>query len=93
MNMQMLTMVLLATVCAGALAWLLVYPYLSGEKEAEKRMQSVTRTGAPALKAASRAVRTRRERSHFRENSFSTSCGEFGTPAYSRTCRHDQWWW
>ena len=61
MNMQMLTMVLLATVCAGALAWLLVYPYLSGEKEAEKRMLSVVRPGAPSLKAASRAIKSRRE--------------------------------
>jgi tight adherence protein B len=61
MNMQLLAIVLLATFCAGAVAWVLVYPYLSGEKEAEKRMQSVTRTGAPTLKAASRAVRTRRE--------------------------------
>jgi tight adherence protein B len=61
MNTQMLTMVLLATVCAGALAWLLVYPYLSGEKEAEKRMLSVVRPGAPSLKAASRAIKSRRE--------------------------------
>jgi tight adherence protein B len=61
MDMNLLAIVLLATFCAGAIAWVLVYPHLSGEKEAEKRMQSVTRTGAPALKAASRAVRTRRE--------------------------------
>src|SRR3979490_1602338 len=61
MDKQLLAIVLLATFCAGAVAWVLIYPYLSGEKEAEKRMQSVTRTGAPALKAASRAVKTRRE--------------------------------
>jgi tight adherence protein B len=61
MDKQLLAIVLLATFCAGAVAWVLIYPYLSGEKEAEKRMMSVTRTGAPALKAASRAVRTRRE--------------------------------
>ena len=61
MDKQMLAIVLLATFCAGAVAWVLIYPYLSGEKEAEKRMMSVTRTGAPAVKAASRAVRTRRE--------------------------------
>jgi tight adherence protein B len=61
MNMQMLTMVLLATICAGAGAWVLVYPYLSGEKEAEKRMLSVVRPGAPSLKAASRAIKSRRE--------------------------------
>jgi tight adherence protein B len=61
MDKQLLAIVLLATFCAGAVAWVLIYPYLSGEKEAEKRMQSVTRTGAPGLKAASRAVKTRRE--------------------------------
>jgi tight adherence protein B len=61
MNMQMLAMVLLATVCAGAAAWVLVYPYLSGEKEVEKRMLSVARPGAPSLKAASRAIKSRRE--------------------------------
>ncbi len=61
MDKQLLAIILLATFCAGAIAWVLIYPYLSGEKEAEKRMMSVTRSGAPALKAASRAVRTRRE--------------------------------
>jgi tight adherence protein B len=61
MNMQLLAIVALATFCAGAVAWVLIYPYLSGEKEAEKRMQSVTRPGAPALKAASRAIKSRRE--------------------------------
>jgi tight adherence protein B len=61
MDKQLIAIILLATFCAGAVAWVLIYPYLSGEKEAEKRMMSVTRSGAPALKAASRAVRTRRE--------------------------------
>jgi tight adherence protein B len=61
MNMQLLAIVALATFCAGAVAWVLIYPHLSGEKEAEKRMLSVTRPGAPALKAASRAIKSRRE--------------------------------
>jgi tight adherence protein B len=61
MNMQLLAIVALATFCAGALAYVLIYPYLSGEKEAEKRMLSVTRPGVPALKAASRAIKSRRE--------------------------------
>jgi tight adherence protein B len=61
MNLQMLAIVLLATFCAGAVAWVLVYPYLSGENEAQKRVQSVTRAGVPAVKAASRAVKSRRE--------------------------------
>ena len=61
MDLQLLAIVLLATFCAGAVAWVLVYPYLSGENEAEKRRQSVTRTGAPAVKSASRAIKSRRE--------------------------------
>ncbi len=42
--MQTLAIFLLVTFCAGAVAWVLVYPYLSGEKEAEKRMLSVAKT-------------------------------------------------
>jgi tight adherence protein B len=61
MDLQLLAIVLLATFCAGAVAWVLIYPYLSGENEAEKRMQSVARTGAPAVKSAARVVRSRRE--------------------------------
>jgi tight adherence protein B len=61
MDLQLLAIALLATFCAGAVAWVLVYPYLSGEKEVEKRMQSAVRTGAPAVKSASRAIKSRRE--------------------------------
>jgi tight adherence protein B len=61
MSTQMLAIGFLAMFCAGALAWVLIYPYLSGEREAEKRMQTVARPGAPALKSASRAVKSRRE--------------------------------
>jgi tight adherence protein B len=61
MSMQLLAIAGLAMFCAGAVAWVLVYPYLSGEKDAEKRMLSVTRAGAPTLKASSRAIKSRRE--------------------------------
>jgi tight adherence protein B len=61
MNVQMLAIGFLATFCTGAVAWVLVYPYLSGEREARRRMQSVARPGVPALKSASRAVKSRRE--------------------------------
>ena len=61
MDMQLIAIILLATFCAGAVAWVLIYPYLSGENEAAKRMQSVTRVGAPAVKSASRAIKSRRE--------------------------------
>src|SRR5262249_30026704 len=61
MGLQLLAIVLLATFCAGAIAWVLIYPYLSGENEAQKRIQSIARTGMPAAKSASRAVKSRRE--------------------------------
>lgn len=61
MDTQMLAIAALATFCAGAVAWVLIYPHLSGEREAEKRLQSVAKTGAPAMKAASRVLRSRRE--------------------------------
>ena len=60
MNLQLPVIAALATLCAGAAAWALVYPYLTGEKEAEKRMLSIARPGIPALKAA-RGMRSRRE--------------------------------
>jgi tight adherence protein B len=59
--MQMLAIFLLVTFCAGAAAWVLVYPYLSGEKEAEKRMLSVAKPGAPTSKVNARTLKTRRE--------------------------------
>src|SRR5271154_2135800 len=60
MNTQLLAIILLATFCAGAVAWVLVYPYLSGEKEAEKRMSSVAKPGV-SVKVNARALKTRRE--------------------------------
>jgi tight adherence protein B len=59
--MQTLAIFLLATFCAGALAWVLVYPYLSGEKEAEKRVLSVARSGVQTSKVSSRVLKSRRE--------------------------------
>jgi tight adherence protein B len=46
--METLAIFLLTTFCAGAAAWVLLYPYLSGEKEAEKRMLSVAKPGRRA---------------------------------------------
>jgi tight adherence protein B len=41
-----LPLVGLVTVAAGGLAWVFLYPLLSGEKKAEKRRDSIVRTGA-----------------------------------------------
>jgi tight adherence protein B len=61
MNLQMLAIFLLATFCAGGVAWVLVYPYLSGEKEAERRMSSIAKSSVPTAKGISRALKSRRE--------------------------------
>jgi tight adherence protein B len=60
-TLQTLAIFLLTTFCAGAIAWVLLYPYLSGEKEAEKRLQSVAKPGLANVKVSARAVKTRRE--------------------------------
>jgi tight adherence protein B len=60
-TLETLAIFLLSTFCAGAIAWVLLYPYLSGEKEAEKRLQSVAKPGLANVKVSARAVKTRRE--------------------------------
>jgi tight adherence protein B len=60
-TLQTLAIFLLTTFCSGAFAWVLLYPYLSGEKEAEKRMLSVAKPGPAGSKVNARAVKTRRE--------------------------------
>jgi tight adherence protein B len=61
MDLQTLAIFLLATFCAGGIAWVVVYPYLSGEKEAERRMASIARSSVPTGKGISRALKSRRE--------------------------------
>jgi tight adherence protein B len=61
MDLQTLAIFLLATFCAGGVAWVVVYPYLSGEKEAERRMVSIAKSSVPTSKGLSRALKSRRE--------------------------------
>src|SRR3974390_928946 len=44
--MQGIPLFFLAAASIGGLAWVFLYPFLSGEKKAEKRRDSVVRTGA-----------------------------------------------
>ena len=44
--MNTLPLVLLVSLAVGGIAWVFLYPVLSGEKAAEKRKQNVVRTGA-----------------------------------------------
>src|SRR5262249_61613794 len=52
----------LVAMAVGGLAWVFIYPLLSGERKAEKRQQSVVRTDAPASSRVPRnAGKPRRE--------------------------------
>jgi tight adherence protein B len=46
----------LVTIAIGGVAWVFVYPYLSGEKKAERRMASVSRSEPIAARPAARAA-------------------------------------
>ncbi|MEA2929337.1 MAG: tight adherence protein, partial [Hyphomicrobiales bacterium] len=50
--MQMIAIAVLAAVAAGGVIWVFVYPILSGERKAEKRQQSITRSEPAARTAA-----------------------------------------
>lgn len=54
MELDMLAVIGLAVVCAGGLAYALIYPFLSGEVQADKRRDAVAQTSA-------RPVRTKAE--------------------------------
>jgi tight adherence protein B len=62
LDMQTLALFFLATVAAGGVAWVFIYPVLSGERHAEKRMESVSRSDSVARATPQRGnQRTRRE--------------------------------
>ncbi|ABE40747.1 type II secretion system F family protein [Rhodopseudomonas pseudopalustris] len=60
MQMQALSLGFFAAVAVGGLAWVFLYPMLSGEKQAEKRRSSVARV-TPAVRQVERTQRSRRE--------------------------------
>jgi tight adherence protein B len=60
MNMQMLALAFLAATAVGGLAWVFLYPLLSGEKKAEARRASVSRA-EPVARQTDKAQRSRRE--------------------------------
>ncbi len=60
MNMQALAMAFMATVAVGGLAWVFLYPHLSGEKKAEERRSSIARA-EPKVRSADRAQRSKRD--------------------------------
>jgi tight adherence protein B len=60
MNLQTLAFAFLAATAVGGLAWVFLYPLLSGEKKAEQRRASVARP-EPVARQAEKSQRSRRE--------------------------------
>jgi tight adherence protein B len=60
MNMQSLAFAFLGATAVGGLAWVFVYPLLSGEKKAEVRRASVAKA-EPVARQTDKAQRSRRE--------------------------------
>ncbi|MCA6115293.1 type II secretion system F family protein [Bradyrhizobium sp. WSM 1738] len=58
--MQTLALAFLAATAIGGLAWVFIYPMLSGERKAESRRASIARNDAPA-RQAEKTQRSRRE--------------------------------
>jgi tight adherence protein B len=62
MTLQLLAVSLLASFAVGGVAWVFIYPLLSGERAAEKRVAEVAKAEPAARKSAARgAQRSRRE--------------------------------
>jgi tight adherence protein B len=60
MTIQTLALAFLAATAIGGLAWVFIYPSLSGERKAESRRASIARTDAPA-RQVEKTQRSRRE--------------------------------
>ena len=59
--MQNIALFFLVAVAFGGLAWVFIYPSLSGEKHVEKRQESVARSTALPARSARNAPKSRRE--------------------------------
>ena len=61
MKMQTLALIGMVTTAVGGVAWVFLYPLLSGERKAEQRRASVTRAEPVAARSKARVQRSRRE--------------------------------
>jgi tight adherence protein B len=61
MNIQALALAFLAAIAIGGLAWVFIYPLLSGEKKAELRRASVAKSEPATARQADKTQRSRRE--------------------------------
>ena len=60
MKMQTLALAAMVTTAIGGVAWVFIYPLLSGERKAEQRRANVARS-EPAVRTTGRVQRSRRE--------------------------------
>src|SRR5215475_10445784 len=60
MNLQVLAIAFMSAVTLGGLAWVFIYPLLSGERQAEKRRASFSKTDVVTSREQ-RGQRSRRE--------------------------------
>src|ERR1700735_1195728 len=61
MKMQTLALAFLASSAIGGLAWVFIYPLLSGEKKAEDRRAPIAKPEPAAARQTDKAQRSRRE--------------------------------
>jgi tight adherence protein B len=61
MPMQSLAIFVLVALAAGGVIWVFVYPILSGERKAERRQETITRSEPAARVATGRTPKVRRE--------------------------------
>jgi len=61
MKMQTIALAFLAAAAIGGLAWVFIYPLLSGQKKAENRRASVAKPEPTAKRQADKTQRSRRE--------------------------------
>src|ERR1700750_3039773 len=61
MNVQTISLAFLATVAVGSVAYVFLYPLLSGEKQAENRRASVAKPEPGAKRQNEKGLRSRRE--------------------------------
>jgi len=61
MKIQALALAFLAATAIGGIAWVFIYPLLSGERKAENRRASVAKSEPAAARGADKTQRSRRE--------------------------------
>ncbi|HUN97609.1 MAG TPA: type II secretion system F family protein [Bradyrhizobium sp.] len=61
MKMQALALAFLAATAIGGVAWVFLYPLLSGERKAEARRASIARSEPASVRQAEKSQRSRRE--------------------------------